>query len=159
MYLEEKGWVNGCTQWDARILSSGDSVPVDPTSRKYAPPRDDNYNTLNHHHPPGRRRGYAFSQSRPSSPGVQPMGWRWPCRERTRVVREGRVRGRRARVESPEVGSSRGAGSARWQLPNSATRCLFCLGFGRAGRSPTKEDPSKVSEFPRVKGTNNNNST
>lgn len=150
--MEEGEWVSSHTQLDAGILPSRASPPVDPASPMCAP-RDDNHNTQNHP-PPERRRGYVFNQSGPASTGcptygvsvsVQGEDVGWPGR--------GRVRGRRARVESGEAGrrqasSSPGAGSAPWQPPSPAAQGLFCPGLGRTGHAPAEEDPSKVSEFP-----------
>ena len=151
--LEEGEWECNYTQWDAEILPSRASPPVDPTSPMCAP-RDDNHNTPES--PPLRKGGGVTPSANqdPQAPGVQPMGWPWPCRgEEVGWSGRGRVRGRHARVESREAGrrqasSSRGAGSAPRQRRSPATQCLFCHGLCWAGRIPAEEDWSKVSEFP-----------
>lgn len=167
MYPEEGGWECGYTQWDAGILPSRASPPVDPTSPMCAP-RDDNHNTPKPP-PPERRRGFAFSQSGPASPGCPTYGVAVAVQgEDVGWSGRGRVRGRRARVESGEAGRQRGGrqpapearalhpGSRQVQLPSAS----FASGWaGKDLLPPRKTRPRRLSSPSKGTVTNNNNST
>lgn len=108
-------------------------------------------------HPPPRRRGYAVSLSEPAIPGVQPMGWLWPCRGRTwggpgGAASVGGVHVSRE-AGNPRASSCRGAGSV------SESSCPVPPKAGQGRRSPAEENLSMCPVPGEGADTNNNNST
>lgn len=165
MYSEEGGWKCSSAQWVAG--TQGASLPrlVNPTSPMCAPPLT---TTTLPDHPLRKGGGVTPSANQnPQAPGVQPMGWPWPCRGRTRGGRGGAASVGGAHVSGPgrrRASGSRGVGSAPRQPPSPAAQCLFCLGPIRAGHAPAekkkKTGPRRLTS-PPSKGTvtDNNSST
>lgn len=137
------------------------STPLPPCAR-----RGMTTTTLQNHPPPERRRGYAFSQSEPANSGCPTYGVAVAVQgEDVGWLGRGRVRGRRARVESREAGRRRGGrrpgpkaralhpGSHRVQLPSASSASA-----GQDVLPPRKTRPRCLSS--PCKGTvTNNNST
>lgn len=141
------------TQQGAGILPGQARLPVDPTSPMCAP-RDDNHNTPE---PPAlkRRRGYAFSQSGPASPGCPTYG--------VAVAVQGENMGGRGGAAS--VGGAHVSSPGRWgvleaagaQLPRrglctlaapESRRLVPPFASGSAGQdvlTPTKTRPRRPS--------------
>lgn len=139
------------------------STPLPPCAR-----RGMTTTTLQNHPPPERRRGYAFSQSEPANSGCPTYGVAVAVQgEDVGWLGRGRVRGRRARVESREAGRRRGGrrpgpkaralhpGSHRVQLPSASSASDSA---GQDVLPPRKTRPRCLSS--PCKGTvTNNNST
>lgn len=136
-------------------------MPVDPTSPKYEPPRDDNHNTPEPPPPSGKGAGLRLQPIKACEPRCPTYG--------VAVAVLGENRGGQGGAipwEARTCGVSGGGESERRGLCTlAASKSSYPVSLlPRAwpgSTSLTKEDPSKVSEFPRVKGTitNNNNST
>ena len=99
MYLEESGWECSSAQWVAGTQGASLPLPVDPTSPMCAPPLT---TTTLPDHPLRKGGGVTPSANQnPQAPGVQPMGWPWPCRGRTQGGRGGAASVGGAHVSGP----------------------------------------------------------
>lgn len=116
--------------------------------------------TRQNHPPPKRRRGYAFSQSGPASPGCPTYG--------VAVAVQGEDMGGPGGAAS--VGGAHVSSPGRWGVLEAVgvqfPGCGLCTPAAfeptcpvplvpharPTGRGHTEEDPSKVSEFPALRG-------
>ena len=99
VYLEESGWECSSAQWVAGTQGASLPLPVDPTSPMCAPPLT---TTTLPDHPLRKGGGVTPSANQnPQAPGVQPMGWPWPCRGRTQGGRGGAASVGGAHVSGP----------------------------------------------------------
>lgn len=147
VYLEEGGWTSSCAQQDASTLRSRLrylQTPLPACARRRV-----TTTTLQSHPHSEKEAGLRLQPIRTRE---HPVSNLWGGRGRAGGGHGwsgmGRVRARRARVESQEAGSRRGAGSAPWQLPTPTAQRLSRLGSAaQDALQPRREDPSEVSEF------------
>lgn len=146
MYLEEGGWECSSAQWVAGTQGASLPLPVDPTSPMCALPLT---TTTLRDHPLRKGGGVTPSANQnPQAPGVQPMGWPWPCRGRTQGGRGGAASVGGAHVSGP--GRRRGGGRLgpeAWALQPSSPRVpLPSVSFAsaRSGRTCSRREKKKT---------------